>query len=43
MTHRWKNILITADNTIREALTAINDEALRIALLWLTTIKNCWA
>lgn len=33
MTHRWQNILISADNTIREALAAINDEALRIALV----------
>ena len=33
MTHRWKNILISVDDTIREALAAINNEALRIALV----------
>ena len=33
MTHRWENVLIPSDSTIHEALKAINDEALRIALV----------
>ena len=33
MSYRWENVLISLDNTIREALEAINDEALRIALI----------
>ncbi len=33
MSHRWENVLISRKSTIREALKAINDEALRIALI----------
>lgn len=33
MSHNWKNILISLDNTIREALEVINNEMLRIALV----------
>lgn len=33
MTHRWQNVLIPERATIRDALKAINDEALRIALI----------
>ena len=33
MSHRWENVLITLDNTILEALEAINSEELRIALV----------
>lgn len=33
MTHRWEKVLITPDNTILEALEAINSEELRIALV----------
>ena len=33
MSHNWANVLIRRDNTIREALQAINSEILRIALV----------
>ncbi|MEQ4676699.1 nucleotidyltransferase family protein [Providencia vermicola] len=33
MSYRWKNVLINTDNTIREALEIINNEALRVALV----------
>ena len=33
MAHIWENVLITSDNTILEALEAINGEELRIALV----------
>lgn len=33
MSYCWKNVLINTDNTIREALEIINNEALRVALV----------
>ena len=33
MSHCWSNVLIKPDNTIRDALEIINNEALRVALV----------
>lgn len=33
MSHNWKHILITPNHTIRDALTCINNESLRVALV----------
>ncbi|MEY1580089.1 CBS domain-containing protein [Providencia manganoxydans] len=33
MSYCWKNVLINTENTIREALEIINNEALRVALV----------
>lgn len=33
MSYSWKNVLINTENTIREALEIINNEALRVALV----------
>lgn len=33
MSHSWKNILITSDKTIKDALSVIDSEALRVALV----------